>query len=283
MTVSAAGRPRRRSVKPMREPAVGSADSMAIGEIDQTVFDCPNCSRPLALGTRRCPGCRTRLMLGVPMSKATIFATAGLAVGVVLGSVGGFVAASRVGPATVSAPAVPSVAPIAGASSGTGTIPSVAPIASAVPTSAGGTGGTDPGMPPIVRSALVQAVTVDEQLAGSSQALRTALATSPFDASEVAQILRSISADAVYAAELADHVSTWPDAATVGADLSAAYGSIHDSATETLVASVRNTTAYRDGARSMVRLLAAVGAIDARARELASAAGAALPSGAALP
>jgi hypothetical protein len=80
MTVNAARRPRRRSVKPASEPVqTAPVGSFAIGEINQTVFDCPTCSRPLALGTRRCPGCRTRLVLGVPMSKAMIFATAGLA------------------------------------------------------------------------------------------------------------------------------------------------------------------------------------------------------------
>ena len=52
---------------PLSEPNGASSESLAIGEIDQTVFDCPRCSRPLAVGTRRCPGCRTRLMAGVPL------------------------------------------------------------------------------------------------------------------------------------------------------------------------------------------------------------------------
>ena len=48
-----------------REPSSRLPASIAIGEIDQTIFDCPSCSRPLALGDRRCPGCRTRLLHGV--------------------------------------------------------------------------------------------------------------------------------------------------------------------------------------------------------------------------
>jgi len=276
MTVNAAPRPRRRSVKSAPEPvALTPVESYAIGEINQTVFDCPTCSRPLALGTRRCPGCRTRLILGVPMSKASTFATAGLAVGIVLGAAGGLVfAATRIVPAPVGV-AAPSAAPVAAATVGTVGLPSAPAAASApAPSVATGTAGA---MPAIARSALVQAISVDEQLRGAADALRTALATSPFDASQVAEILRSISADAVYGADLADRVSAWPDSAGIAGDLSQAYGTIHDAATETLVASVRNTTAYRDGARSMVVLLAGIRAVDARARELAAEQNVVLP------
>jgi hypothetical protein len=276
MTVNAARRPRRRTVKPTPEPvAIAPVGSYAIGEINQTVFDCPQCSRPLAVGTRRCPGCRTRLVLGVPLSKATIFAAVGLAMGIAVGSVGGVVfAATQMIPAAVPAPA-PTAAPVVGPSAGTVTRPTTAPVASMPPPSPAT--GTDTGMPPLARSALVQAITVNEQLAGASGALRAALATAPFDASGVAEILRSISADAVYGADLADRVSGWPDSASIGTDLSGVYGAIHDSATNTLVASVRNTGAYRDGARAMVALLAKVAPVDARARDLATDQGVILP------
>jgi hypothetical protein len=207
------------------------------------------------------------------MSKAMIFATAGLAAGIAVGSVGGLVFAATQIPAAVPAPAVPTASPVA--SAGTMTLPSTAPVASMPAGSAPVV--TETGMPPLARSALLQAITVNEELAGASGALRAALATSPFDASGVAEVLRSISADAVYGADLADRVSGWPGSATIGVDLSGIYGTIHDTATNTLVASVRNTTAYRDGARAMVALLARVEPIDSRARDLATDQGVILP------
>jgi hypothetical protein len=170
---------------------------------------------------------------------------------------------------------VPTAAPVAAATAGTVTLPSTAPVASMPAGSAPVV--TETGMPPLARSALLQAITVNEELAGASGALRAALATSPFDASGVAEVLRSISADAVYGADLADRVSGWPGSATIGVDLSGIYGTIHDTATNTLVASVRNTTAYRDGARAMVALLAKVEPIDSRARDLATNQGVILP------
>ncbi len=282
MTVNAARQPRRRTIKPAGEPAViAPIDSMAIGEINQTVFDCPNCSRPLAIGTRRCPACRTRLALGVPLSKATIFATGGLAVGVLLGSVAGFVvAATQVIPAPLPVAVLPSAAPITAPSAAPVTLPSAVPVATAPAPSAA----TDTSMPPIVRSALVQAITVNQRLSAASEALRASLSSpSSFDASEVAQLLRSVSADSVYGMEIVDRVSGWPASATLGDDLAGAYGSIHDSATETLVYSVRDTSAYRDGARAMVRLLSGLGAVDSQARDLAVAQGAELPDPSALP
>src|SRR4029079_19837812 len=89
MTVNAVRRARRRPVPPLAEENGPSSESLAIGEIDQTVFDCPRCSRPLAVGTRRCPGCRTRLMAGVPLSRASGFVAVGLAVGLAVGGAGG--------------------------------------------------------------------------------------------------------------------------------------------------------------------------------------------------
>ena len=68
----------------------------------------------------------------------------------------------------------------------------------------------------------------------------------------------------------------WPDSASVGADLGTLYGSIHDTAGEALVNSVRNETAYRQSARAMVVLLAAVPVLDGRLRELAATNGVAI-------
>ena len=264
MTVNTVRRPRRRTtaVEPARiVPPVGS---LAIGEIGQTVFDCPRCARPLAIGVRRCPGCRTRLVLGVPLSKASAFAAVGLAIGVTAGSAGGFVfATSR--SASAPTPAAVGVTPGAAASAATAATPSTAAsatasvVASSAPSSA---------MSPLVRSALAQAINLDERLAASEVALREAIAAPRFSASDAAEILRSISADVVYGEQLADRISRSPDAAAVGADLATIYGSIHDAATDGLVASVRDAASYRATTKVMIVLLGRVADPDGRARRL---------------
>jgi hypothetical protein len=131
-------------------------------------------------------------------------------------------------------------------------------------------------MPSISSSALVQAATVNDRLRTASGFLSAALATSPFDSSSVAQTLRSISADTVYGQQLADKVAAWSGSAAVGADLDALYDSIHDTAVEALAVSVTNPSAYRASAKSMVRQLAGLRAIDARIAEVATANGVAL-------
>src|SRR5882672_12243696 len=55
------------------------------GEIGQTIFGCPACGRPLAIGVRRCPSCSARLVMGVRAGRAAMFVTIGLIVGVAFG------------------------------------------------------------------------------------------------------------------------------------------------------------------------------------------------------
>jgi hypothetical protein len=273
MTVSAARRPRRRAA-PSPEPLPAPVESLAIGEINQTVFDCPKCARPLAIGATRCPGCGTRLVLGVPMSKVSLFVAAGLAMGLAFGGAAGF----AVGLTRVATPAGPVVA-----APGTSVAPIVAgggsPTTTATPDPSTAPSGTpsNSDMPSLTASALVQAVTVNGHLAAAADALRAASTASPFDASEVAQILRTISADAVYGEGLATRLSGWPGSASVGSDLAAAYGAIHDVAAEGLTASVQNTAAYRESAKAMLRLLAGLGSVDQAAQALATGHGVPLP------
>ena len=42
---------------------------LAIGETGVRLFDCPSCTRPLAIGTARCPGCGARLVMGVTLGR----------------------------------------------------------------------------------------------------------------------------------------------------------------------------------------------------------------------
>ena len=132
-------------------------------------------------------------------------------------------------------------------------------------------------MPPASRSALTQAVTLNDHFSASSTELTGALAASSFDPSDVAQILRSISAESVYGEQLAQKVASWSGAADVGGRLNAAYGTIHDAAGEALLASVRNEAAYRGAAKSMITLLGGLRSIDGELRALADANGLTLP------
>ena len=271
MTVNAARRPRRRAAAPPPEPIVVPAESIAIGEIDQTVFDCPTCARPLAMGSRRCPGCGTHLIIGVPMSKASVIATGGLVLGLLLGWATGVVFGLVSRPMVV-APApvvVPSVAPVGGG----GALATPVPI----PSAPVGPGGWTGGMPAIARSALTQAVTVNDHFAAASASLSAALTAPSFDPSDVAQILRAISAESVYGEQLAAKVSSWSDSAALGQRLNGLYGAIHDTAGEGLLASVRNEAAYRQSAKTMITLLAGLRSIDDELRALAEANGVTLP------
>jgi hypothetical protein len=274
MTVNAVRRSRRRaaSSSPESSPA---ADTLAIGEIDQTVFDCPKCSRPLAVGARRCPGCRTRLLLGVPLTKVSLLVSGGLAIGLLVGGVGGAVfGLTRPVPAQAAPIVEPSALP-AGGGSGAGA--STLPGASALPGSGGGGGGSTGGMPSISSSALVQAVTVNQRLRSASGLLSASLAASKFDAQGVAQTLRTISADTVYGRQLADKVASWSGSAVLGTDLGTLYDSIHDTAAEALTVSVTDPTSYRQAAKAMVRLLASLSAMETQMEELAVSNGVGLP------
>ena len=283
MTVDVARRPRRRAAPKAAtpEPPVSSApSSLAIGEIDQTIFECPSCSRPLALGAHRCPGCRTRLVRGVTLGKASGFVAVGLAVGLLVGGGAGVAfglgstGSSRAG----STPITPG-GPVAGANGGTpsGSAPTSTPIATAVPRLTPAP--TDPnGVPPLVRSALVQVVGTNARLSTAGADLRTTLSAQPFDASAVAQILRTISAESLFSEQVAQHVGEWTGSATLGSRLGAYYGSVHSAAADGLVASVRNDAAYRAAATTMLKLLDGITTLDDAVRSTAATAGVDLSS-----
>lgn len=260
-------------------PRLVPGDSMTIGEIDQTVFDCPSCSRPLALGARRCPGCSVRLVNGVVLGKASKFVVAGLALGLLAGGAGGFLFGLG------SAAAAPALG--AGASPGASGVPSVGPVvasadpsapASTAPPSPTASVGATPGsIPPATRAALVQTAGSNDRMTAARADLTAALAASTFDASDVARILRSVSADSVHAEQVATRIAAWSGSAAVGTRLAAFYGTIHEAAADSLVASVRNVAAYRAAATTMVGLLAGIPALDDEIRAAASSLGVVIP------
>jgi hypothetical protein len=110
-------------------------------------------------------------------------------------------------------------------------------------------------------------------LATADADLRGALAAPAFGSSEVAQILRSVSADSVFGEQLAERVAAWSGSSELGARLATFYGSIHETASNGLLASVQNRAAYRAAAKSMIRLLDSLHAIDTAVRDAAESAG----------
>ena len=272
MTVNVARRGRRRSSEPrpeVRPEPISPKESLAIGEINQTVFDCPKCARPIAIGVRRCPGCGTHLVLGIPLAKVSVFTGAGLAVGIAFGLLLGFGlnlgrAASTVpGPAIAALPSQPTTP-----AGGGGTAPTLAP-----PTIAPSSAAATPDIPPISRSALSQALGVNSRLAAGAASLRGMLVAANFDASGVAETLRSLSADSVFGQQLAGRLADWPGTVELGRDLNAVYERVNQSATDWLVSSVRDKAAYREAATDMVAILSGLTAVDAEARALADRVG----------
>ena len=278
MTVNVARRTRRRATSTPAAPMVAPGESMTIGEIDQTVFDCPSCTRPLALGSKRCPGCRTRLVGGVALSRVSGFVAAGLAIGLLAGGGAGYVLGVTQGVTSGGSPVASGppivVAPSAG--------PSTAPAASATPSVAPSSGASD-GITPTSRAALIQAIGANDRLAVDRAALVAVLAEPTFDASAAARVFRAISADTVYAQQLAERVLTWPGASAVGTEMATFYGRVHDIAAEALVASVRNERAYRTAATAMAAQLSRLPAMDAAVRSAATSAGVDLPASSATP
>jgi hypothetical protein len=261
---------------PPRLSVVPAHHQLAIGELDQTLFDCPSCRRPLALGTRRCPGCGIRLIRGIPLAKAVTFVVVGVLVGTIVGVGGGVIGATLGGGAAgpVNAAGQPSAGSSAGAPVGRGGSPVPTTPATSDPSSDPVV--VDP-MPAAARAALTQALDMNARLGTADAELRAALAAKAFDASAAAQTMRAISADMVFAEGVASRVSGWTGSAEVGGQLATFYSSVHDTAGAALLNSVRNAGAYRAAARSMVQLLAQRTALDETIRATAAAAGVSLP------
>ena len=261
MTVNVARRGRRRTPEKRPELAPPApTESLAIGEINQTVFECPKCSRPLAIGVRRCPGCGTHLVMGVPLAKVSAFISLGLILGIALGVTISFgLSFARAAAAAPVVGALPSQ-PVAGG--GGGILPSASPTTAPTPAATSD-------IPPMSRSALTQALGVNARLGAGASALETALDARDFDASTVAETLRSLSADSVFGQQLAGRLATWPGSSALGAKLDTLYDKIHQTATDWLVASVRDEAAYRSAAAAMLDVLKGLAAVDAEANALA--------------
>jgi hypothetical protein len=271
MTVNVA-RPRgraRRAADPAGEGPI------SIGEFEQTIFSCPGCNRPLALGSRRCPGCGTRFLMRVPLRRASPLIGVGLLVGLMVGSgltAVGLFADRTAHDARVAAAAA--AAALAAAGNPANPVATARPVVTAAPNGSTGSGsGSAPGIPAITRSALGQAAAVGTSLAGSAAALAGAASAADFDTMAVSDILRSLSADAVVALKLAPHIGAWSGGQEVADQLSAFYTDVQRTAAEGLTASIRNEAAYRLAATNMLDVLADLEALDAQVRAAAARSG----------
>lgn len=247
--------------KGRRTSKVDTPETLAIGELDANIFDCPACRRPLDAGSTRCPGCRTRLLAGIRLSTALTFLVAGVLVGALIGGVSvGLVAATST-PAVVS---TPSAAPAATA----------APVASApVPATAV----PAPGIPAASVSALRQATLLNQRLVVDRGRLAAALAAPEPSSAELARILRSLAGNASVGERIAPVVGEWSRGATVASGFGDFYLAIGATAREGLAAALGNTAAYVAAGRAMQDVLTQLDLLDAQARALAGAAEVELP------
>ena len=255
--------------RPRRTKRAAEAESLAIGEQDANIFDCPRCDRPLAAGNSRCPGCGLRLIARVPMGRALGFVAVGVLAGTLVGGLvaGGAVLATR--PAT----AAPSAAPIAGASGA----PVTGPRASGLPVASAA---LPPGAPlaaPAAVAALRQTAVLHQRIVTDADRLAAALAMSKPSSADLARALRALSADAAFGARLAPEVARWDEATAVSGQLDTFYADISDAAKDGLAASLQNTKAYVAAGKAMLKAVDTLAPLDAASRARAATAGVDLP------
>ena len=235
---------------------------IAIAESEDIVASCPACGRPLDGPTVVvCPGCGTRLLLGVQARKAGLFVAFGAVAGLLVGGL-------LIG--TVAGMTRPAVSPVtAGAAGGSGTEPSRAS------TSGERTGTTT--IPSTSLAALRQTVTINQRMLADVPALEAYVADKSPDAPAIAAALRAIAADAASGADIVTRIVFWKEAAELKAELQAFYASVRSTAREGLAASVNNPKAYQAAARQMLVVLAGVSAVDAQTQEVAGRSGVSVP------
>jgi hypothetical protein len=279
MSMTANLAPRRRS-KAQTAISGTEAQGLAIGEIGRTVFSCPNCLRPLAVGVRRCPGCSSRLVLGVQVGRASTFVMVGLIFGVAFGGgLGAVLSAARLPAHDAQIAELAASVALAQAAQIQAAASQAALPTHAIVATGGSTGsGTASTIPGITASALSQALVLDTRFTDSTTAFETALAAPKLSIEDVSQLLRNASADATIGLQLVDRINPWPDGAAVSGQLSTFYTSVQSVAVEGLGSSIRDEAAYRSAATSMSDLLAGLAAIDSRARHLATTNGISIPA-----
>jgi hypothetical protein len=256
MTIEAARGKSTRAKRAMRE----EREDLPIGEADANIFNCPACARPLGVGTSRCPGCSTRLIASIRLSRAVGFMAVGAMVGSLLG--GGLVGVAWL---------VNGIEPVSAVHTTPVVAPSGAPIASA-PIASARAPVIDPAIPPSALSALRQSALLNQRLVTDSAKLTAALAARESTSVEIARALRALAANAAFGDRIAPDVADWTDAALVSDGLTDFYATIGATAREGLAASLNNTGAYVAAGRAMLGVMDGLDDLDAAARALAASA-----------
>jgi hypothetical protein len=249
MTIDALPGKARRSSRSRRS----GSPPLAIGEVDANIVPCPACSRPLDAGASKCPDCGMRMIAGVRASRALGLMASGLVVGLIIGTSVTGAAAILTRPGEVTA-----VTPVASAAA----LPSAAVPASAAPVVVSA-------IPSEAISAIRQSAELNQRLAADAARLQAALAAAAPATSDLAPILRSLSANAAFGERVSPKVATWSAAAALSTNLTTLYGAVGRTAREGLSASLRNTAAYVKASRAMLTVLGGLVALDAQARPLA--------------
>jgi hypothetical protein len=198
-------------------------------------------------------------VLATPIHRVAVFVSAGLAVGLLFAFTWSVAAGVLSGPRTAG----PGASHVPGSSNAPGVRPS----------------GAVPSIAPASRAALGQLAALDARLTSVAAPLRIALRDKDLDSAAVADLLRSLAADAAFGDDLASRLGTWDQAYALSLDLSNQYGSIRSTAREGLAASITNDPAYRATAQKMIAVLAGVPPLDKRLRALAETANVPLPGG----
>ena len=240
------------------------APSLPIGEIDANIFACPACSRPLDSGTRRCPGCATRLIAGRQGHSGRGLRRRRRS--------RRHRARRRARRGHDSCPGHPARRGRRRSRPRRSSRPSQAPIASRA--CAGRRPGHPQqrpvGAPPDRRSSI--SASLDD-----AARLTAALATAKPSSSEIAPILRSMASTAMFGQRLAPTVGGWAQAEKVSADLRRVLRRHRrDGRSGTVVVAVERP-AYVAAGERMLTFVAGLDALDAASRTLAAAADLDLP------
>jgi hypothetical protein len=235
-------------------------DELPIGETDANIFECPVCTRPLAVGTRRCPGCSTRLLAGIRATRALGFIAVGVLIGALVGGTGVGVAAALL--------AAPSAAVMVQTDSVV--TPSGAPVPSAAVPAAPV---VDPTVPAAALTALRQSALINQRLTADAVRLKAALAADPPTSVDIARALRALSATAAFGDRIAPDVAAWAAAGEVSSGFEAFYDAVGSTARDGLASSLQNRAAYVRAGRAMLAVMGRLPALDAAARDLATTAG----------
>lgn len=239
------------------------AMGLAIGETDANIFNCPVCARPLSEGASRCPGCGTRLILGVRVKRAGAILALGVAIGVLVG-----------GLSTAAAITLSLNDPVLAA----GPVATAAPAATAAPSATPGhVVLPDPPANAAAVSALSGTAVVNGRIAVDAATLASTIARSNATSIDIARALRSLAADAALGIDLAGRLAPWSDAAQVQGGLEDFYRAMAQAARMGLRSSLNDNVAYRKAGANMITVLSAMGTIDAQSRTLAGTVGLELP------